>query len=565
VNALDQLVGDDDLVAVMTPEMSAADITFARKTRTIDGILTRYWNWGERGQLISVDPEEEQYRSCYPGVPNPGCDSGAGVAEELIERRREKRTLDALQSLVEFLRVWREERKAILVISDGWRLFTPNSALTRQIDCHAPAFPTVRIDPRTGKPTTADDNGVVTAASCDRDRLTLSQIDDDRAFRDLLNDANRSNASFYPIDPRGLATFDEPLVKLNPNGLPAPVVPPSVNAAALQARVDTLRRAAGGTDGLAVVSTNDLAAGLRRIVSDLSSYYLLGYYSTVKLDGKYHSITVRVKRPGVQVRARRGYLAATVADLAAASKSAAPAAAPAAATVTNGAAAAIADLVSSTRGGTLKAHVVAGWAPGTDDRPRPMFWVEGEVIDSTSDIQFEVAVSAVNGEPVATARARIPAGSRSALMTLVPTGTIATGQYSVRVRSQGNVESETSLTSVSLQLAPNASGAVLMRRGPTTGNRDVPTADLNFRRADQLRLDVPIVEVGTGTARLLDRTGQPLNLPVTTTLREDADGTRWTMARLALAPLAPGDYLVELSPQSGGPAPPTLVAFRVIP
>jgi len=46
-------------------------------------------------------------------------------------------------------------------------------------------------------------------------------------------------------------------------------------------------------------------------VDDLSSYYLLGFYSTGKLDGRFPAITVRVKRPGVQIRERRGYLANT--------------------------------------------------------------------------------------------------------------------------------------------------------------------------------------------------------------------------------------------------------------
>ena len=40
VDALDKVIGADDLVGVMTPEMSASDITFARKTTTIDGMLT---------------------------------------------------------------------------------------------------------------------------------------------------------------------------------------------------------------------------------------------------------------------------------------------------------------------------------------------------------------------------------------------------------------------------------------------------------------------------------------------------------------------------------------------
>jgi hypothetical protein len=70
----------------------------------------------------------------------------------------------------------------------------------------------------------------------------------------------------------------------------------------------SLRMLADATDGLAIVGSNDIAGGLKRVVADLTSYYLLGYYSNAKLDGKFHSITVRVKRPGVQVRARRGYL-----------------------------------------------------------------------------------------------------------------------------------------------------------------------------------------------------------------------------------------------------------------
>ena len=79
----------------------------------------------------------------------------------------------------------------------------------------------------------------------------------------------------------------------------------------------SLQTLAEATDGLAVVNTNDLAGGARRIVNNLSTYYLLGYQSTnTKLDGRWRNITVRVKTPGVQIRARKGYRALTEAEVA---------------------------------------------------------------------------------------------------------------------------------------------------------------------------------------------------------------------------------------------------------
>ena len=102
VEALDRLIGPDDLIGVMTPEMSASDVTFSRKTTTIEGFITRYWPWGERDRVNSVDAREDQYRACYPGVgPTPACrDDDRGVADEMIARRRESLTLSALDDLV---------------------------------------------------------------------------------------------------------------------------------------------------------------------------------------------------------------------------------------------------------------------------------------------------------------------------------------------------------------------------------------------------------------------------------------------------------------------------------
>src|SRR6266567_6659341 len=43
VDMLERLLGPDDLIAVMTPDMSAHDITFARRTTTFQGVLAKYW------------------------------------------------------------------------------------------------------------------------------------------------------------------------------------------------------------------------------------------------------------------------------------------------------------------------------------------------------------------------------------------------------------------------------------------------------------------------------------------------------------------------------------------
>ena len=125
VNALDRLLGAEDLFAVMTPEMSARDLSFARKTTTTRGMLEKYWTWGERDQLVSSDPEDDAVPRVLRvyGIPM--------IAEEMIERRREKLVLDAMQDVVRSLRGAREERKAVLAISNGWRLFRPDDRLQR--------------------------------------------------------------------------------------------------------------------------------------------------------------------------------------------------------------------------------------------------------------------------------------------------------------------------------------------------------------------------------------------------------------------------------------------------
>jgi len=576
VDALDRLIGQDDLVAVMTPEMAASGVAFARKTTTIEGFLARHWTWGERDRIMPPDPEDEAYGSCYPNEP-PGseCTDQNGIAAEMIDRRHEKRTIDALEDLVRYLRGLREERKAVLAISNGWLLYRPDSRLARPLKCHGvPTAPQVGIDPRTGRLTGRD---VSTAAAprgtCEQDRVTLSSLDDDQQFRDLLGEANRANVSFYPVDPRGLATFDTPLVRSDVPGPPPPPVPPSVDGRMLAGRLTALRTLAEATDGLAIVDSNNLARGFKRIVDDLSSYYLLGYYSNAKLDGKFHAITVRVKRPGVQVRARRGYLAATPAAMTAAARTAAPAADPAAAAKAAEAhaiEAAIAPLAGYTRDVPLRLQVAAGWpGDGGGGRP-PAIWVVGEIggVATIGDAWVDgfdatATLTTPAGADVASGRATVPRGGRTFRIALAPAAAIEPGEFVLRVSARAGAASIPSRDSarVTIPAPPESTGALFVRRGPATGNREAPTADLRFRRSEQLRVEIPAAPGDAPAARLLDRSGNALNVPVAAARRDDPDGSRWLTAQLALAPLAPGDYVIEIATGDRR----SVTAFRIVP
>jgi len=551
---LDRLLGPDDLIAVMTPAMSPQDMAFARKTTTIDGFLEKYWHWGDRDRATAPDPEDVQYGECYPNISNiqrnAPCADQNGVAAEMIDRRHEVRTLGALESLVRYLRAVREERKAILTVSNGWLLFKPNYALMRQLSCEGiPTAPGVVVDPQTGKPTTKGTAQQAASNSCAIDRTNLAQLDNDRLFRDIQDEANRANASFYTIDPRGLAIFDTPLQRQDVPG-PAPWPTGAVaDAPILKGRTDSLRNLAAATDGMAVVSS-DLLSGMRRIVDDLSSYYLLGYYSSGKSDGKFHSITVRVKRPGVQVRARRGYMAATASEverMTRATASASSASSPAD-NEPLGVESALRPLSAFTKEAALRLRAAAGWKDGSGSA----VWVAGELgsADAWSlGAQADVTLTR-EGQTLASAQLTVPPGSRHFRILLSPTAPLQPGDYSVNVQAAATSRLATTNDVVPLvvRAAPVVSGSLLFRKGPFTGLKEVPTADLRFRRSEQMRIEIPAGAASTaGTAQLLDRNGKAMTgVPLSVVFRDDPDGSRWAATQVPLSPLGPGDYIVEM-------------------
>jgi len=92
-----------------------------------------------------------------------------------------------------------------------------------------------------------------------------------------------------------------------------------------------------------------------------------------------------------------------------------------------------------------------------------------------------------------------------------------------------------------------------------------PTLDMRFRRAERIRVDVSVARSEPSlSARLLDRKGQPLQVPVPATIREES-GRRFASAELALAPLVAADYFVEISIRSGQKVDKVMVPIRIVP
>jgi len=131
--------------------------------------------------------------------------------------------------------------------------------------------------------------------------------------RDAIAAAQRANVTIFAVDPRGLTQLGDEAITIQSLS-----DDPSVDYGTSRGFGNELLMAQEGlislaqeTGGIAVVRQNDIAGGLARIERDTSRYYVLGYVADPAASpGRFRKIDVKVKRPGLTVRARRGYVPA---------------------------------------------------------------------------------------------------------------------------------------------------------------------------------------------------------------------------------------------------------------
>ena len=376
-------------------------------------------------------------------------------------------------------------------------------------------------------------------------------------LREIAQEANRHNVSVYALDPRGLAA-----------GMPAPATSARRGCSGRVSRrtQETLRYLAEETDGRAIVNTNVLADGLAQIVRDASVYYLLGYSSTAsRNDGAFHQIRVRVKRPGVEVRARKGYWAPTLADV---MRAASPT--PDLPSEILDARATIAEAsregrsfrtwVGTSRGADGLTRVTVSWEPMRDgDR-------------AAGDQPGHVSVTAANAEgetvfagdaPVLPTPQQLVFDSPPGELDLRLEMHAATGEAidrdAITLRVPDFTFAEVALSTA--RVFPTRT-ALEFRAAAGDGSL-APSARREFLRTERLLIRFDAYGAGDDrpeiTAALLNQTGTRLaDVPIAAA---HAGGTH--QINFGLGALAAGEYLIEITATGDGEAVTELVAFRL--
>jgi VWFA-related protein len=547
-------MGPSDMIGVMYPLESTSSVRMTRNhsavVRGLEQFQGRKYDYTPRNQF------EERY-AYYP--------------TEIVEKIRNQVSLSALKALIIHMGSLKEGRKALIVVSEGYTNALPPQLRDANAQFRGSGNPNA-FNPGVG----ANDPNE------DRYRF-FSNLDLESDLREVFDTANRNNVAIYAVDPRGLPGFEFDIDQ--------GVGSLQVDSQYLNSTMNTLRELAENTDGRAIVNRNDLDVGMKQITRDSSAYYLIGYNSSqAPSDGKFHEIKVRVKRPGAQVRARKGYWALTAAETAKATAPPKPATPKpvedALAAVNRPARAAVVRTwIGTSRGENGKTRVTFVWEPAAKTPGDPAASRGGEA--------SRVSLMAVGPDGSPYFRGRVPdVALAAASATAASAGTTGPppprgpsrvvfdappGRMQLRVSVEGSssqvLDSEVREIMVpDLTSAQTVLGTPQVFRARTVREYQqvkadpdaVPIASREFSRMDRLLIRVPVYGPGGSTPALsvhiLNRAGQPMNelavSPAVTPATQQIE--------LPIAGLAPGEYVVEIAANGEGGEAKELLGFRVV-
>ena len=552
IDFIQNQLAPQDMVAVMYPLTPVTALTFTRSKSSLISSVNNFL--GRKGDYTPRNEFEEKY-AYYPA--------------QQVEQIRNDITITALEGAAIKLGGMREGRKSIIYVSEGF-----TSTLPVQLNDPVAAMPHIGNTAQPGR-----DPAYNPRAEAQK---FFDSTDLQSRLKEVFDTCNRNNTSIYAVDPRGLAATEYDIDK----GVSLQTDHDNLNST-----IDTLYTLANNTDGRAIVNRNDLAAGMKQIIRDASGYYLLGYTSaTAPTDGKYHQIEVRVKRPNVEVRYRKGYFAYTAEEAARAKEPPKTGPPPAIANALNA-------IVEPTKMG----HAARFWT-GTDraanGQTRLTFVWEGTVSGDAraSEVPARVMLTAMTGEGRPVFRGRIPDPSLSSVPDLAagagqtpgagaqpaaaPPGASVSfnappGPLELRLVVENDHGQVVDSTTESLTLPdyskPDVSfGTPRVYRARTAremmllkNNLDAaPIAKRDFSRGDRLLIRVDAYTAAGAkpdvTAKLLNRDGNPMaDVPV-----QAAEGKPFSID-LPLASLAPGEYILELDAKTPSGSAQQMVGFKI--
>jgi VWFA-related protein len=515
-------LGPRDLVAVLYPLTTTTALTF---TRNHEGTAAAML--GFVGRKYDYAPKND-YERYFDNLP-----------PEQIEQARNELTIRALASACVYLGSIREGRKTILYVSEGMVATLPVGART-----------TGSFRPATGSDPTTSQAFFATADLMSR-------------MRDMFSAASRNNTSIFTLDPRGLAVSEFGA---------ADNVNMEADRIVMNDAMDSLRTIADQTDGRAIVNRNNPLTELQKMVRELSSYYLLGYTSSVApRDGKFHPIQVRVKRQGLEIRARKGYWAYTEDEVRAASAPAKAGPAPEIASALEELAGIVEPAsrkpvmlwVGAHRGVAEKARVTLAWEaiaiPGQD------------AVDKVA----RISLVATSGGGQAVFKGPVPADATANRLAGMTSFEAPAGLLRLRVTTENSTGQRLDSNDVSFEVADFTAAqpiiaTPLLFRGRTAREivtvraaaNALPVAARQFSRTERLLLRFDAYAPGGTTpkvvVRILNRVGDAL-----ATLPDPSAAGSTFDSEITLASMPPGDYLIEITATAATETTRRLIGIKV--